>query len=161
MVPRYKKMSHDAPPPGSPCAASQLIKPLILFGVYAQVSLFFSFFCNCRRLASLAWVGVCGWGFAGCGVGRGGGPGCWVGGWWVGSGWLALVLARWSLGLGSSGRFGVVGWLVGWSSGRPAGRWLAGFLSPPKNTYPGSSSRFFRTSKSMQEALRKRCFFNH
>ena len=61
---------------------------------------------------SADWVGVLGWGLAGCGLGLGGAV---LGAWW-GAGGLGLagsgVLARFCLGLGPSGRFGLVGWLV-------------------------------------------------
>ena len=51
---------------------------------------------------SADWVGVLGWGLAGVVWVGGGGAGCLVGGWWVGSGWLwcprALVSGPRSLG---------------------------------------------------------------
>ena len=55
---------------------------------------------------------------AACSVGCWGGAGC---GWQAGGFGLAGpgVLARWYLGLGSSGRFGVVGWM----SRQSVGRW--------------------------------------
>ena len=94
---------------------------------------------SCRSFVYIHFVGGLplrlGWAFGGgvlrgVGVGWGAGRGAGWGGWWLGLAGPG-VLARGCLGLGSSGRFGMVGWLVGRPGGPlvGAGRAFAGLRS--------------------------------